>query len=113
MDIGKGSRVAQLEDQIRRMKEGVRANEQQVGGDHYKKHGDRQHWDVVHHFNLDYFQGQITKYVMRWRDKGGVNDLRKARHFLDKYIELASEEIVVRDVENDGSEPGPGYVNQG
>ena len=65
------------------------ANDRQVGGNHYKgsKTG-REHWDVVDEFDLDYFQGQITKYVMRWKRKGGVADLEKARHFLDKYIEL-------------------------
>jgi hypothetical protein len=64
------------------------ANEEQVGGDHYRKHGDLQHWDVVAHFNLDYFQGQITRYVLRWRDKGGMQDLQKAQHYLRKYLEL-------------------------
>lgn len=64
------------------------ANDRQVGGEHYKKHGGLQHWDVVQHFDLDYFQGQITKYVMRWHDKGGLQDLEKAAHFLDKYIEV-------------------------
>lgn len=63
------------------------ANDRQVGGNHYQKHV-VQHWDIVAMYGLDYFQGQITKYVMRWRDKGGVEDLEKARHFLDKYIEL-------------------------
>jgi Cdc6-like AAA superfamily ATPase len=70
------------------------------------KHGKLQHWDVVHHFDLDYFQGQITKYVMRWKDKNGLQDLRKAQHFLDKYIELAEQ------TNESGSEPGLGYVNQ-
>jgi hypothetical protein len=65
------------------------ANEKQVGGDHYTRYGDLQHWDVVHHFGLDYFQGQITRYVFRWRHKGGIEDLRKAKHYIDKYIELA------------------------
>jgi len=52
------------------------------------KYGNLQHWDIVAHFKLDYFQGQITKYVMRWRDKGGIQDLEKAAHFLEKYIEI-------------------------
>jgi hypothetical protein len=69
------------------------ANDTQVGGSHYNQHGALQHWDVVAHFKLDYFQGQITKYVMRWRDKGGVDDLKKARHFLDKYIELEEAKL--------------------
>lgn len=70
------------------------ANDTQVGGSHYKNHGnaDLQHWDMVVLFKLDYFQGQITKYIMRWRDKGGVKDLEKAQHFLAKYIEVATAE---------------------
>lgn len=67
------------------------ANTRQVGGKHYGLK-EYQHWDVVHDFNLDYFQGQITKYVFRWREKGGIEDLRKARHYLDKYIELQLKE---------------------
>lgn len=62
------------------------ANDRQVGGKHYRS--STQHWDYVWENGLDYFQGQITKYVSRWRDKDGVQDLHKARHFLDKYIEL-------------------------
>jgi hypothetical protein len=62
------------------------ANKTQVGGTHYKTR--IEHWDYVEANNLDYFQGQITKYVARWKDKGGLNDLRKAQHFLEKYIEL-------------------------
>lgn len=62
------------------------ANRRQVGGQHYGL-GVRQHWDVVTEFDLDYFQGQITKYVFRWDKKNGLQDLEKARHYLDKYIE--------------------------
>jgi len=62
------------------------ANLHQVGGEHYKN--PVQHWDWVASNELDYFQGQITKYVARWKKKGGIQDLEKARHFLDKYIEL-------------------------
>ena len=65
------------------------ANKIQVGGDHYKQSdGKEEHWDRVHRLGLDYFQGQITKYVERWKLKNGIQDLQKARHFLDKYIEL-------------------------
>lgn len=75
------------------------ANDRQVGGDHYQKEGDFQHWDMVQKFDLDYFQGQITRYLFRWRDKGGVQDLEKARHFLDKYIELASKQAEAAQVD--------------
>lgn len=64
------------------------ANERQVGGTHYTS--EIQHWDYVAANKLDYFQGQITKYITRWKKKNGVEDLKKARHFLDKYIELES-----------------------
>lgn len=63
------------------------ANTRQVGGTHYKTGGE-EHWDRVHRLELDYFQGQITKYVERCWKKNGLQDLEKARHFLDKYIEL-------------------------
>jgi hypothetical protein len=33
-----------------------------------------------------------VKYVTRWRQKGGVEDLRKARHYLDKLIELETND---------------------
>jgi hypothetical protein len=63
------------------------ANKRQVGGKHYKNMA-IEHWDVVALNDLDYFQGQITKYVMRWKGKNGIQDLEKATHFLQKYIEL-------------------------
>lgn len=65
------------------------ANDRQVGGDHY--HAPMQHWDFAWANDMDYFQGQITRYVTRWKKKGGVEDLEKARHFLDKYIELNTD----------------------
>lgn len=64
------------------------ANEVQHGGTHYVKHGRLQHWDVVAHFGLGYFEGQATKYLFRWRDKGGILDLEKAIHYIQKLIEL-------------------------
>ena len=85
------------------------ANTVQVGGSHYKSDGFPEHWDIVHHYRLDYFQGQITKYVMRWRKKGGLEDLRKARHFLDKYIEL---ENTTGKISLDPAQPTSSYVNQ-
>lgn len=63
------------------------ANEIQIGGGHYKAKA-IQPWDYIAANDLDYFQGNIVKYVTRWRDKAGVEDLKKARHYLDKYIEL-------------------------
>lgn len=72
---------------------GMLANDRQVGGNHYKTPGKLEHWDLVGMFEWDYFQGQITKYLMRWRKKNGLEDLEKARHYLDKYIELERSKI--------------------
>lgn len=62
----------------------------QIGGEHYKK-CQIQPWDFVIANDLDYFQGSIIKYVTRWKDKGWIQDLHKAKHFLDKYIETMEQ----------------------
>ena len=87
----------------------MKANDKQVGGDHYKN-APVEHWDFVWMHKLDYFQGQIVKYVMRYRDKGGVQDLEKAQHFLEKYIELLRTDATPA---LDASEPDRRYVDQG
>jgi len=64
------------------------ANKIQVGGRHYQTNGE-QHWDRMYRmFGPGYFIGCITKYVERYQRKNGYEDLLKARHFLDKLIEL-------------------------
>lgn len=60
-------------------------NEQQFGGEHYKLQK-FQHWDFVIANHLGYFEGQVTKYICRWREKNGVQDLQKALHYLAKLI---------------------------
>lgn len=64
------------------------ANDKQIDGNHYKKYGDLQPWDVIVAWNLGYLDGTALKYIARWRDKGGLNDIRKAIHFLEKFIEV-------------------------
>lgn len=63
------------------------ANSIQIGGQHYQAKP-IQPWDYIAANNLGFFEGNAIKYLTRWRDKGGVEDLRKARHYLDKLIEL-------------------------
>lgn len=63
------------------------ANDTQIAGSHYKAKA-IQPWDYIASNELGYFEGNIVKYVSRWREKGGVDDLRKARHYLEKLIEL-------------------------
>jgi hypothetical protein len=66
------------------------ANENQVSGTHYKDK-DIQPWDYIAANGLGYFEGNVVKYVSRWKRKGGVEDLKKARHYLDKLIELSEQ----------------------
>jgi hypothetical protein len=66
------------------------ANDTQISGNHYK---DKtvQPWDYIAANNLGYFEGNVVRYISRWRDKGGVDDLRKAKHYIEKLIELETQ----------------------
>ena len=64
----------------------MKANDRQVGGEHYKLI--YQHWDFVYDVRLPYHLACATKYVARWRDKNGTQDLEKAVHYVDKSKEL-------------------------
>lgn len=55
---------------------------------HYTK-GGVDTWDFIAIKELDFFEGNIVKYVVRWREKGGVQDLEKALAYLKKMIEMA------------------------
>jgi hypothetical protein len=59
----------------------------QEGGDHYKKLK-IQPIEYIHANGIPFAEGCAIKYLTRWRDKGGVEDLKKARHFIDLLIEL-------------------------
>lgn len=61
----------------------------QVGGDHYAKLP-IQPVEYIHANHLGFFEGNVLKYISRWRNKNGVEDLKKARHYLDLLIELES-----------------------
>jgi hypothetical protein len=67
------------------------ANNHQVGGNHYARHT-IQPWDYIVANNLGYLEGNIVKYISRWREKGGVDDLRKVIHYAEKLIEVAQQE---------------------
>jgi len=64
------------------------ANEKQVAGTHYKSA--YQHWDWTNDIGLPYLPSACTKYLTRWKKKNGIQDLEKAKHYLDKYIELTA-----------------------
>lgn len=61
--------------------------DKQVDGNHYKSMV-IQPVEFIHANNLGYFEGNVIKYVSRWRNKNGVADLQKAIHYLELLIEL-------------------------
>jgi len=60
--------------------------DQQVGGNHYKQLK-IQPLEYALENGLGICEHAVVKYVSRWKDKGGVEDLRKARHYIDLLIE--------------------------
>ena len=60
--------------------------EKQIGGSHYSKLK-IQPVDYIIANELDYLQGNVIKYVTRFRDKNGVEDLKKAIHYIEMLIE--------------------------
>ena len=77
------------EHQMKTANAKLSANDTQVGGKHYQK--GIQPWDYIIANNLGYLEGNIVKYVSRWKDKGGVQDLKKAQHYLQKLIEVTEK----------------------
>ena len=62
----------------------------QVGGDHYKSMK-IQPVEFIHANNIPYMEGNIIKYIARWRTKNGLADLEKAKHYIDLLIELEKQ----------------------
>lgn len=52
----------------------------------YNKKGKLECWDVILDQEMDFLEGNIVKYVWRYKEKNGVEDLKKARVYLDKLI---------------------------
>ena len=63
------------------------ANDVQIAGNHYKQHT-YETCDVILDWGLGYLDGNAVKYLSRWRHKGGVQDLKKAAHYIQKLIEV-------------------------
>jgi hypothetical protein len=60
----------------------AKAVDKQVGGSHYKKFK-IQPAEFCHINNIGYLEATAIKYLCRWRDKGGIQDLDKAIHFIE------------------------------
>lgn len=67
------------------------ANDRQVAGTHYQS--PIQHWDYVVANEIPYLEAQVIKYLTRWRKKNGMEDVYKAKHYLDKLIEVEESKL--------------------
>ena len=63
------------------------ALETQVGGNHYKDLK-IQPIEFIHANNIPFCEANAIKYLCRWRNKNGIEDLKKARHYIDLLIQM-------------------------
>ena len=68
------------------------ALEKQTGGNHYKKCS-IQPIEYIHANNLPFIEGNVVKYITRWRDKNGIEDLKKVIHYVELLIELETRNV--------------------
>ena len=68
----------------------MNATDTQVGGDHYRKFK-IQPTEFIHKNGIPFIEGCVIKYVVRWRDKNGIQDIDKAIHFLQLLKELEND----------------------
>lgn len=62
----------------------------QVGGDHYKIYK-IQPTEFIYTNSIPFIEGNIIKYVVRHRNKNGLEDLKKAKHYIELLINLEYE----------------------
>lgn len=82
----------------------------QIGGDHYRARA-IQPIEYCLANNLPFCEGNVIKYVTRWRERGGLEDLLKAKHYIEFLIE--NEKVIEQERAHtlDGPPPrGPRIV---
>jgi hypothetical protein len=88
------------------MEEGL--EQMSINPQHYRQ-GEIEVIDFILDQKMDYLTANVQKYIARWRFKEGIEDLRKARWFLDKLIE---QQLNNADIDNklnlDNSDDLPG-----
>ena len=70
----------------------MKANDIQVGGDHYKSKP-IQPWDAMGVWMskeefVGFLRGNVIKYMARCNEKGGIKDVEKAQHYMQKLLEV-------------------------
>ena len=64
----------------------MKTYKKQVGGNHYKKYKIQPVEFIVKN-NIGFCEGNIIKYILRFKEKGGVQDLEKAKHYIELLID--------------------------
>ena len=94
-----GSMLGQVNDQItdavtqsKPFVPSAKADGLQIGGDHYKNMGVQpwkamESWMTPEQF-AGFLRGNAIKYLARCDVKGGIDDIKKARHYIDKLVEV-------------------------
>ena len=77
-------------EETKTIQQEVKATDTQVGGNHYTKLA-IQPMQYSMENGLDALQHTVIKYVTRFRDKNGIEDLEKAKHCIDMLIEFEDE----------------------
>lgn len=68
----------------------------QEGGVHYTKCA-IQPIEYIHANKLGFIEGNVIKYITRWRDKNGIQDLKKIIHYVELLIELETRKDATKD----------------
>lgn len=68
----------------------MKATERQEGGSHYSKYT-IQPTEFIYANHVPFIEGNIIKYILRHRDKNGIQDLLKAKHYIDLLIQFEYE----------------------
>lgn len=81
----------------------MESQRKQVGGDHYVRHA-IDPFNIIDEYKLDFYEGNVLKYILREKGSDRVQDLLKARHYLD---------IVIRHVKGLPTRPDAGEAEEG
>lgn len=72
--------------------EGGFAVENAPYAEHYKGHS-FEPVDIAEAYQLNFNEGNVVKYLLRWRKKDGIKDLQKARYYIERLISLEERRL--------------------
>jgi hypothetical protein len=82
-----GTIIPVSEETLKEVNKFMSALDKQVGGNHYKDLP-IQPIEYIHANAMGYMEGNVVKYISRWRKKNGMADLEKAKHYIELLIDL-------------------------